>query len=142
MSKTVSSLKSGLLVVISNYLLIIRILGGRDLFCRNRMPVFSAFTELTAVGVVTPAVFVIGRCPLTQHYTKGNPLRFRCACSVYTEKPEETNRVPTIKKRLKGLPTRHNAGVSLNQTVRDIYFRLLSFSRRSHPRIHLIKVLP
>lgn len=88
---------------------IVRIPGGRKSVCR--MP---EFIELTAVGIMTPAVFVIGRCPLTQHYTKGNPLRFRCACSVYTEKPEETNRVPTMKKRLKGLPTRHDAGVSLN----------------------------
>ncbi|GEM_PF-5068921 len=92
--------------------LIIRIPGGRESVCR--MPVFPAFMELKAVGIMAPAVFVIGRCPLTQHYTKGNPLRFRCACSVYTEKPEETNRVPTMKKRLKGLPTRHDAGVSLN----------------------------
>lgn len=141
----VSHLKCDLLFV-SNCLIIIRILGGRESVCRNGTPVFPAFMELTAVGIMTPAVFVIGSCPLTQHYTTGNPFRFRCACSVYTEKPEETNRVPTIKKRLKGLPTRHDAGVSLkikqNSSGERVYFRLLSLSRRSHPRIHLIKVLP
>lgn len=126
----VSHLKCDLLFV-SNCLIIIRILGGRESVCPNGMPVFPAFMELTAVGIMTPAVFVIGSCPLTQHYTNGNPIRFRCACSVYTEKPEETNGAPTIKKKgskacrhgiMRGSP------LTLSQTVREgnifIGFRL------------------
>jgi len=73
---------------------------------------------------LTPAVFVIGRCSLTQHLNKGSLPWFWCACSACTEKPKKIKRHPLC---LKGSKTSQHgilAGVLLSsdQRLRSIWY--------------------
>jgi hypothetical protein len=44
----------------------------------------------------TPAVFVTGRCSLTQHFYTGSLPWLWCACSEISEKPKEATRRPLL----------------------------------------------
>lgn len=59
---------------------------------------------------LSPAVFVIGRCSLSQRLLTGGLHSLWCASSAWTEKPEEAIRRPLWTFGSKTFPTRHKGG--------------------------------